>query len=289
MNETLPRNSKTNLQWYMLTGYTDWRGSHVFLDTKLDIAYGNLDGQRVLSVGDQFRIAQGKRASLLASLGATTGVLLKYGAFDVTPHISLDGMTMREEGYTETGGGDGFDLQVAPYYASSLRTSLGVDGKTSFSLWDATITPEMRLGYRYDFVGAPVKLKAAFVSTGGLTSPNNQFTVIGPDPDTGNLLAGFSLGGGTDTWNIGINYDWIRGNNASTTQVGTITLLGRIPRRYQLPLLGIEAQGSLGARASPCCSNSIEIPSGERMKAMYPSRGGRLMVTPATISFSHSA
>ena len=73
---------------------------------------------------------------------------------------------------------------------------------------------------------SPVKLKAAFASTGGLTAPNNSFTFVGPDPDTGNAVAGFSLGAGTDTWNFGINYDWIRGNNASTTQIGTITLLG---------------------------------------------------------------
>ena len=226
--ETLPRQSRTNIDWYMLSGYTDWRGGHVFLDTKLDIGYGNVDGQRILIVGNQARAALGKRASLLGSLGGTTGLLLKYGTFDVTPHISLDGMTMREEGYTETGGGDGLDLQVAPYYATSLRTFLGVDAKTSFSLWDATLSPEARLGYRYDLAGQPVKLKTAFASTGGLTAPNNSFTVIGPDPDRGNMLAGFSLGGGTDTWNIGINYDWIRGNNASTTQMGTITLLGRI-------------------------------------------------------------
>ena len=33
VSETLPRNSLTHEQWYMLTGYTDWRGKHVFLDT----------------------------------------------------------------------------------------------------------------------------------------------------------------------------------------------------------------------------------------------------------------
>ena len=94
--------------------------------------------------------------------------------------------------------------------------------------WGATMSPEARLGYRYDFISSPVKLKAGFVSTGGITGSNNSFTFIGPDPDTGNAVAGFSLGAGTDTWNLGINYDWIRGNNASTTQVGTLTLLGRI-------------------------------------------------------------
>lgn len=49
---------------------------------------------------------------------------------------------------------------------------------------------------------------------------------------------------------------------------------------HQVPVLAIEAQGSAGARAWPFCSSSMETPSGERMKAMCPSRGGRLMVTP---------
>ena len=54
---------------------------------------------------------------------------------------------------------------------------------------------------------------------------------------------------------------------------------------YHEPVLGIEAQGSCGGFGLPFCRSSIEMPSGERMKAMLPSRGGRLMVTPASISF----
>ncbi|HWC62732.1 MAG TPA: autotransporter domain-containing protein [Rhizomicrobium sp.] len=226
--ETLPRQSKTNLEWYMLSGYTAWRGQHVFLDTKIDLGYGKLDGHRTLGVGNQLRIAEGKRAALLGALGGTTGIFLNYGGFAITPHISLDGMAMREEGFTEAGGGDGFDLDVAPYYANSARTFLGVDAKKSFDLLGASFAPEARLGYRYDFISSPVKLKAGFASTGGLNTPGNSFTFIGPDPDTGNVLLGFGLGAGTDTWHLGIDYDWIRGSNASTTQVGTLTLLGRI-------------------------------------------------------------
>ena len=211
--ETSPRQSKTNTEWYMLTGYTDWRGQHIFLDTKLDVGYGTLDGKRDIAVGNQFRIAEGKRAALLGSLGGTTGMFLNYGGFSIMPHLSLDGMTMREEGFSEAGGGDGFDLDVAPYYANSLRTALGVDAKTSFNFFGASLSPEARLGYRYDLISDPVKLKAGFASTGGLTAPGNSFTFIGPDPDTGNVLAGFSLGGGTDTWrHQGIEYDWIRGS-----------------------------------------------------------------------------
>jgi hypothetical protein len=49
---------------------------------------------------------------------------------------------------------------------------------------------------------------------------------------------------------------------------------------YQCPVFGIEAHGSAGAFASPFCKISIECRSGERTKAIWPSRGGRLMVMP---------
>ncbi len=85
-----------------------------------------------------------------------------------------------------------------------------------------TLTPEARLGYRYDFITTPVKLKAAFLSTGGTNTAGNTFTFVGPDPDTGNFLAGASLGASTDSWQFGVNYDWIRGNNGSTAQIGML-------------------------------------------------------------------
>lgn len=58
---------------------------------------------------------------------------------------------------------------------------------------------------------------------------------------------------------------------------------------YQWPMLGIDDHGSCGGFGSPFCNSSIECKSGERTKAMLPSRGGRLMVTSAFISFSQVA
>lgn len=49
---------------------------------------------------------------------------------------------------------------------------------------------------------------------------------------------------------------------------------------YSLSDLG---RTSAGARCSPSCKSSSEMLSGVRTKAMWPSRGGRLMVTPAAI------
>jgi hypothetical protein len=146
----------------------------------------------------------------------------------VDPHVSLDGPTLREEGYQEANGGPGLNLDVAPYFANSMRGAVGADVKGDISLWGFELTPEGRFGYRYDFLQDAVKIKAAFESTGGRSTAGNTLTFIGPDPDTGNAILGLSLGAHTDTWQLGVNYDWIRGNNGSTTQVGILTVLGRI-------------------------------------------------------------
>jgi Autotransporter beta-domain len=228
VSQDLPRDTRTNTDWYMLTGYTDWHGKHAFLDTQLSAAYGNFSETRFMDVGGLTREATSQRPGAMLALGANTGVTLHYSGIEVDPHVSLDGMTLREEGYQEANGGPGLDLDVAPYFANSLRGAIGADVKGNITLWGFDLTPEGRLGYRYDLVEEAVKIKAAFESTGGRSTDGNTMTFIGPDPDTGNVIAGLSLGAHTDTWQLGLNYDWIRGNNGSTTQVGILTVLGRI-------------------------------------------------------------
>ncbi len=228
VTQQLPRSTRTNTQWYMLSGYTDWRGKNIFFDTQISAAYGNFEGIRSLQVGGLQRTATSRRPGAMLALGANTGLMLKYKGFEVDPHVSLDVMTLREEGYQEANGGPGFSLDVAPYFASSVRTALGADIKTHIAIWNFELTPEARLGYRYDLLQQAVSVKAAFQSTGGRSTAGNTMSFVGPDPDAGNAIVGLSLGAGTDTWHLGVHYDWIRGDNGSTTQVGMITVLGRI-------------------------------------------------------------
>ena len=56
---------------------------------------------------------------------------------------------------------------------------------------------------------------------------------------------------------------------------------------YQWPVFSMLAHGSAGSSASPSCNSSTEILSGLRTKAMRPSRGGRLMVTPLSCKCWH--
>lgn len=235
------RQSTTQTLWYLLTGYSTWRGKGLFFDSQVNIGYGDFKGKRIITldipksatvpVDTSFtREADSKRAGLVASLGATLGAMMKYGPITSIPQISLDGMTLREEGFTEQNGGVGMDLTVSPYYANSLRVFVGDEFRTSLNLGDFFLQPAARVGYRFDFLDDPVKLRAQFADdpTTLAKDPGALFTLTGPDPSRGNIVAGGALNATTENWTIGLNYDFVRGSNNATEQVGTISLLGRI-------------------------------------------------------------
>ena len=233
--------SKTGELWYLLTGYSDWRGRGLFVDSQVSVGYGSMKGKRFLDltvpvVGSNAttlfsREADSNRAALLGSLGMTVGALMKFGSTFFTPQLSLDGMSMREEGYSEINGGTGFDLAVKPYYANSLRAFLGTEVRQDVDLGDFFLQPSARVGYRFDFLNDPTKLHAQFSDSNNATlgaTPGLPFIVQGPDPSRGNLVGGLNLNATTDNWTIGLSYDFVRGSNNATEQTGTLSLLGRI-------------------------------------------------------------
>jgi hypothetical protein len=139
---------------------------------------------------------------------------------------------MREEGYTETGGGgttgDGFDLHVNPVLMSSLRAFVGVNARQDVNFGSFFMQPELRVGYRYDLLADRIDLTASFPGVTGTGPGTGDFTITGPQPTKGNLLAGASIAATTGAWSIGLNYDMLSGTNGSMTQVGTVSLVGRI-------------------------------------------------------------
>ncbi|HVP84952.1 MAG TPA: autotransporter domain-containing protein [Rhizomicrobium sp.] len=234
VDQRAPSSSRDNTQWYMLSGYSTWRGKGLFLDTQLTAGYGDLSEHRFISVGGITRQANSKRSSVLAAVGMTTGANLVYGSTTITPNIALDGLTMREEGYTETGGngttGDAFDLHVNPVVMSSARAFVGVNARQDVNFGSFYMQPELRAGYRYDFLADRIDLTAYFpgVSSTATGPGTGDFTITGPKPSKGSLLAGASISATTGAWSIGVNYDMLSGSRGSMTQVGTISLVGRI-------------------------------------------------------------
>jgi hypothetical protein len=241
----LTRNSHVNEQWYILSGYSVWRGNGLFFDSKIDAGFGHFDGKRFITLTantngtalSYTREADNTHVGTMISGGFKTGAIFAYGATTLSPELAVDGLMMREEGYTEKNPatiatvGDGFDLKVEPYYAKSLRIFLGGSVRHDLSLWDFYLQPEAHLGFRYDMFSNPVKLKAAFAyadTSGATVGPGTQFTITGPDPSQANFVAGGSLAATTDTWTLGFNFDFVKGSNGAIDEVGTVNLLGRI-------------------------------------------------------------
>lgn len=238
-SEKYPRESKTTSEWYMLTGYTDWRGKGLFFDSQVSIGYGHLDGRRTLIIDDLSgtelikRQAEGKRSSALAAGGFSTGFIFSSGGTVLMPQFSMDALTLREEGYTESGGGAGMDLHVQPYYANSVRAFLGADLRQDLKMGSFFLQPEVRAGYRYDLLSGQEKLKVNFAgdqSVSPTVAPGQPFTITGPDPAKGNLVFGAGLAVTTDAWSVGVNYDYLRGfgGTKGTSQDAMLTLVGRI-------------------------------------------------------------
>lgn len=239
------RTSHENQLWFVASGYGTWRGKGLFFDGKVDLGYAHIKGLRFLhlevgtgsSQTSFVRYAQNAHSAVMMSTGFTSGATFNYGAFTFMPQLSMDGMVMRENGYTEfnpsdkTPEADGFSLTVRPHFAKSLRAFLGSSVRYDVDLLGVFLQPELRAGYRYDFLSDPTKLKAAFKDLDPDTAGNQSssyFSLTGPDPAKGNFVLGTSIGTSTEYWSIGLSYDYIRGGSGHLEQVATFNLVGRI-------------------------------------------------------------
>jgi hypothetical protein len=232
--EKTPAQVKTSTEWYMLSGYTDWRGKGLFFDSQVTLGYGSLTGRRSMFVENKdnniilARAATDRRASLMAAGGFSTGTVMNWGTLVFMPQFSMDALTLRENGYTETGGGDGFDLSVDPYYAKSLRAYVGSSFREDLNVGGFYLQPEARIGYRYDLLADPVQINARFAADKLNSIPaGSTFSLTGPDPGKGNLVLGAGLAATTANWSLGISYDLVSGSGY-TQHTGTFTLIGRL-------------------------------------------------------------
>lgn len=235
MSQKEPTRAKTSSEYYLLTGYTDWRGKGLFVDTQLTAGYANLKGHRYISLTDTStdttvsREADGNRPSEMLAGSVTAGGVLTAGGTVLMPQIDVDGLTSREEAYTESGGGQGFNLRVQPYYAESLRAFLGTDIRQDINFGDFFLQPDLRVGYRYDFLKGAQKLKVNFDSVGAANGQSlTQFSVEGPDPGHGNLVLGAGVATTTGSWSIGLSYDYLKSDHGPSQQSGVLTLVGKI-------------------------------------------------------------
>lgn len=91
-----------------------WRGQWgpLLSFARLSAARITFDGTRHFESGDVTRTADGKWNGTLMSATAGAAYQVDMGRFSLRPAIGIDYYRLKEDGYSETGGGDAFNLTV---------------------------------------------------------------------------------------------------------------------------------------------------------------------------------
>lgn len=136
------------------------------------------------------------------SLAAAAGANYErhFGRYSIRPEAFLEYFSLSEDGRTETGGGDGFDLTIEDrdghLFAATAAVAVGVGFGQDY--W---FRPELRLGWKQNISFDPGETVARF-SAGG-----DPFTLLGDSIEGGGPIIGFRLNLGNDLGMLSIEGD----------------------------------------------------------------------------------
>jgi hypothetical protein len=131
-----------------------WRTSYggFSANVRLGGDYMKVTSKRVIAVlgGDGLavlRTADGSWSSFGLNAHGMVSYEKRFGRYYLRPQASLDYITLKEDGYTETGGGDGMDLAVKSRTSSRLAAFAGVAVGATYGP-DKSWGPEVLVGYK---------------------------------------------------------------------------------------------------------------------------------------------
>jgi hypothetical protein len=221
MREKDPRTTTTDAQWYLFSPYMGFRMQDFFLNAQFNAGGAALQGTRTVNVGALTRVASSAPVEMLASGGITGGYIMKVGAFQLFPQISVNAMDLVNNAYTENGGGAGVDLAVASRNQSSVRAFVGLGAGAVYQLNDIRLAPQLLAGLGHELVAGSGAIDAAFVSV-----PDSTFAISGPASDRSEFTAAASLDLLIRNWTAGISYNAL-GNAKSLSQTASLTFSSR--------------------------------------------------------------
>ena len=136
------------------------------------------------------------------TLAAAGGVSYErnFGRFSIRPEAYAEFFSLSEEGHVETGGGDGFDLEIDDRDGHLFSATAAVNFGMSMGE-DSWLRPEVRVGWRQNISVDPGETIARFRSGGP------DFTLDGGSIEGGGPILGFRLNIGNELGMLSINAD----------------------------------------------------------------------------------
>jgi uncharacterized protein with beta-barrel porin domain len=136
------------------------------------------------------------------SLAAAAGVSYEqsFGRFSIRPEAYVEYFGLNEDGYTENGGGDGFDLDVDDREGHLLSATAALNFGMSMGE-NSWLRPELRVGWRQNISVDPGETIARFRSGG------SDFILTSDTIEGGGPIAGLRLNIGNDLGMLSISAD----------------------------------------------------------------------------------
>ena len=153
--------------------------------------YGWFDSTRRFVYPGVIRQAQSSWTGTFASAHLAGGYEARFGRYYARPEVTADWLYVSEGAQAETGGGNGFNLNISSRNSDRLTASalLTLGAQYGRTTW---LRPEIRFGYRSVLNGQIGSTVARFASGG------SPFTLLANDDSGGWMVFGFSLKGGTE-------------------------------------------------------------------------------------------
>jgi outer membrane autotransporter protein len=183
--------SSAGVNSYGLMGYAGFDGKPWYVNLTAGLARQQYSTTRDVSFTDFSGIANGSYNGTLATTSVQAGYPLALASLTLTPLAGLNYSTLRQNGYTESGG-NGAALTVDGNTANSLKSQLGMKLERSFSTSYGILQPAAQLSWNHEFRDFRLSNTASFAADSrGATS----FSTLGTTPlrNTAQLSLGATL------------------------------------------------------------------------------------------------
>lgn len=212
--------SSGSVNAYGLTAYAGFDGHPWYLNVTGGVARQLNSTTRLISYTGFSGIANGSFKGTLYVTTAEAGYPLAIGDATLTPLAGLRYSSLKQDGYTETGG-SGAALTVNGSSYSSLKSELGANYERSLKTSYGELKPFARLSWNHEYRNTAMTTSASFAAD---TSSSTAFTTQGASPlrNTAALSLGATLVRGKNLI-LTARYT-LEGASGFTAQTGDLSL-----------------------------------------------------------------
>jgi outer membrane autotransporter protein len=187
--------SSVNINNYGVTAYASYSGSPWYVNAQAGFAHQQYSTTRVIDYTGFSGVANGSFNGRQYMTSVQAGYPLALDAWlpdtTLTPIAGLSYSTLRQDGYTETGG-NGAALKVDASSVNSLKSELGAKLERGFETSSGKLVPSLQLGWRHEYRGGRAHAGASFAAD---STGSTAFVTQGAAPvaDIGVLTLGVTL------------------------------------------------------------------------------------------------